>query len=314
MRTEWIEVATLASAAPLRLALHTLGAPGSGPTVGLVAGIHGDEVPPVEVVRRVVGTLQGQAIRGCVRVLPVANPLAFAALTRHTPEDMQNLNRLFPGDSGGWLSEQLAAAIVARFLPGLDALLDLHAGGLFPTVDYVYITNNEALSRSFGFPVLYRTARSFAGTLGTVAAEQSIPTVVAELGGGQLADAEYIECGVRGVLGALRHLGLIEGRPEPAVAPLITERLETLRPRHGGLLVPAVGVTDLGRVVPRGTLLGEVFSPYTFESLERFEAPFERTLLMLLRGAVSRVQPGDYAFMLGQLPPPSVLSNTATMS
>jgi predicted deacylase len=213
---------------------------------------------------------------------------------------MQNLNRVFPGDPDGWLTEQLAHAIAGSFLPGLDALIDLHAGGLFPTVDYVYILNDEALSRSFGFRVMYRTARSFEGTMGTVAVERGVPTVVVELGGGQIADSAYIERGVAGVLSSLRQLGVLAGEPTPAADPLITEHLVTLRPHQGGLFVPSVTVPDLGSVVPRGHLLGQVFNPYTFEELERFEAPFARSILILLRGAVSRVELGDYAYMIGE--------------
>jgi uncharacterized protein len=49
----------------------------------------------------------------------------------------------------------------------------------------------------------------------------------------------------------------------------------------------------------RGTLLGVTRNPQTFEVLEEFRAPFERTLLVLVRGAVSKVHAGDYAYMLG---------------
>ena len=297
---DWLTVGTLASGAPLRLPVHTIAGAAPGPVVGLVAGIHGDEIPPVEVVRRVVAQVRPAELRGTLRVLPVANPLALEGLTRHTPQDMLNLNRVFPGDPAGWLTEQLAHAIAERYLPGLDALLDLHAGGVFPTVDYVYILNDEALSRAFGAPVLYRAADSYPGSLGTLAVERGIPTVVAELGGGLAADEAYVRRGVDGVLGALRHLGCLPGEPQAAGEPLVVERLAILRPRHGGLLVPEVGIDDLGSVVPRGRVLGRTYSPYTFAELESFAAPFARTVLVLLRGAVTRVQPGDYAYMLGE--------------
>ncbi len=301
MTLDWITVGTLASGAPLRLPIHTIAGDQRGPTVGLSAGIHGDEIPAIEVVRRVVGLLSGVPLRGTLRVMPVANPLAVQGLTRHTPQDMQNLNRLFPGDPDGWLTEQLAHAIVTQFLPGLDALLDLHCGGIFPTVDYVYLLNDEALSRAFGFSMMYRTARSFGGTLGTAAIERGIPTVVAELGGGLAADDAYIERGIEGVMSALRHLGMVPGAPQPAASPTIVTHLATLRPHHGGLLVPEARIGDLGSVVPRGQVLGRIFSPYTFEELERFVAPFERTALILLRGTVTHVQIGDYAYMLGEV-------------
>jgi predicted deacylase len=297
---EWLSVGTLASGAPLRVPIHTITGDRPGPTVGISAGIHGDEIAPIEAIRRFVAGLNAADLRGTLRIMPVANPLAVQGLTRHTPQDMQNMNRLFPGDPNGWLSEQLAHAVVTHFVPGLDALIDLHSGGLFPTVDYVYLLNDEALSRAFGFPVLYRTAQSFAGTLGTVTVERGIPTVVVEMGGGLAADDDYIRRGIDGIQSCLRHLGNLSGEPQPAASPIIVTNLLTLRPHHGGLLVPEVRVADLGTVVPRGHVLGRIFSPYTFEELEVFTAPFERTVLILLRGAVTHVQIGDYAYMLGE--------------
>lgn len=300
LHTEWVALGMLASGAPLRFPIHTLEGSHPGPTVGLSAGIHGDEVPPIEVIRRIVRDIRPADLSGRLRIMPVANPLAFEGLTRHTPQDMQNLNRVFPGDPAGWLTEQLAHAIVERFLPGLDALIDLHAGGIFPTVDYVYILNDEGLSRALGYRVMYRTDRSFEGTMGTVAVDRGIPTAVVELGGGAVADDAYVQRTVEGVFSALRHLGCLPGEPRPADQPTIVARLHTLRPTQGGLLVAEVGAADLGTIVRRGHVLGRTYSPYTFEELERFTAPFERTVLILVRGTVSRVQIGDYAYMLGE--------------
>ncbi|HLI52125.1 MAG TPA: succinylglutamate desuccinylase/aspartoacylase family protein [Thermomicrobiaceae bacterium] len=300
METEWVTLGAMASGAPLRLPIHTIRGSRPGPVVGLSAGIHGDEIAPVEVVRKVVSLIDPAAMHGTLRVMPVANPLAFEGATRHTPHDMLNLNRVFPGDPAGWITEQLAAAIVDRFLPGLDALIDLHAGGIFPTVDYVYILNDEALSRSLNFNVLYRAGRSFAGTLGTVAIDLGISTVVVEAGGGVDQEDIYVGKAAMGVFRALSYLGLHTPNPLPPVIPTVVDELLTIRPRQGGLFVPEKRIGDLGRIVPRGTLLGRVYDPYGFGELERFEAPFERTVLILLRGGVGRVIPGDYAYMLGK--------------
>ena len=42
-------------------------------------------------------------------------------------------------------------------------------------------------------------------------------------------------------------------------------------------------------------------SPYTFEVLEELRAPFARNVVVLLRQGVTPVNPGDYAYMLGDL-------------
>src|SRR5438445_8836170 len=136
---EKIPVTTLASGFELFIPLHRLVGRTSGPTLGLSAVVHGDEPLTNEVIRQVLTTIDPAGLRGTILAVPIANPLAFESLTRHTPIDMLDMNRNFPGSPAGWLSEQTAHVLATRFVSQLDVHLDLHTGGLFPTVDYVYI-------------------------------------------------------------------------------------------------------------------------------------------------------------------------------
>ncbi len=49
--------------------------------------------------------------------------------------------------------------MVESFLTQLGFYVDLHAGGAYPTVDYVYIINDEPLSRA-SEPVCSTTQKS----------------------------------------------------------------------------------------------------------------------------------------------------------
>ena len=74
--------------------------------------------------------------------------------------------------------------------------------------------------------------------------------------------------------------------------------MAVIRPRVGGMLHPEIGLDQLGKEVRGGTLLGRVLSPHTFETLEEIRAPFERGYMILLRGGMMRVHPGDYGYMV----------------
>jgi len=294
----WLNITTLASGMQLRIAVHQVTGAHPGPVLGLTAGIHGDEYLPLEVVRRVVTDLDPAQLHGTLLAIPVVNPLAIESQTRNTPIDMTNLNRVFPGDKDGWLTEQLAAVVCEQFLPRVQVLVDLHAGGAQPTVDYVYIQDDEELSRAFGFPVMYRPPHPFVGTLADVAMGRGIRNVVVEMGGGMLHNDEYLARGLRGVYNVMQHLGMIPGKPEVPPSVKIVTDMRVLRTHFGGLLYPGVTLKDIGQIVPKHTLLGSVINPYTFETLEELRSPFERGLMILLRGAITKVHPGDYAYMI----------------
>ncbi len=300
-KLEWIHVARMASGMDLRVAVHVVQGASDGPTVGITAGIHGDELVPIEVVRSVVNSIDPQRLCGRIVAIPVANPLAFEAFTRHTPTDMHNLNRVFPGTQDSWISELLARSLVDYLVPGLDALLDLHSGGAIPTVDYVYALNDLELSRSFLFPTMYRGS-SYPGSLGTHVVETTgASVVVAEIGGGNQFDDDYVVRGIAGVCNALTKLGSLPGEVVAAPEQTLLTEMAIIRPRHGGILYPEIKASSLGMEVPQGTLLGTVRDAQTFEVLEEIHAPFERTHLVLVRSVISKVHPGDYAYMLGDL-------------
>ncbi len=297
----WLPITTMASGMELRLPVHIITGAKPGPVVGYTAGIHGDEYLPLEAMRQLVQGLDVAQLAGTVIAMPVVNPLAIEAQTRHTPTDMQNLNRVFPGDANGWVTEQLAAVVIEWLLPKIEVLIDLHAGGAQPIVDYVYILNDEALSRAFGFNALYRPSQDYPGTLASIAAAQGIRSVVVEMGGGMIANDEYLERGTRGLFNVLKHLQMIPGAPIVPEAQTLVTHMAVIRPHQGGLLYPGVKLEDVGGIVPGGTVLGTVISPYTFEVLEEIRAPFESNYVILLRPTITKVHPGDYAYMVAEV-------------
>ena len=299
-----VPIATLASGAEIALYIHELrGGAGEGPTLGICAAIHGNESTGTHIVLELARRLGKRSFRGRLLLLPVANPPAFEANTRHTPVDDLNLNRVFPGEPGGWFSEQLAAALTAEFLTQVDVLVDLHSGGDRPTVDYVYIRNAENLSRAFGSRVLYRPQEGKAGTMfaGTslgVTEARGIPSLTIELGGGLVDQNPYVRRGLQGITNLLATLGMIDESPEPPPQQIVVSAIHTIRPRQGGLL--ETEAPPLGETIASRAVLGRVVSPYTFEELEVIENPVPEGVMILSHLTRNRVQPGDYGYMVGE--------------
>jgi predicted deacylase len=100
------------------------------------------------------------------------------------------------------------------------------------------------------------------------------------------------------VYNVLRAMQMLPGEPEPPGPQTVVTDMRVMRPHVGGLLYPGVTLKDIGQIVEQGALLGRVVSPYTFEVLEEMHAPFARSLMILLRGALTKVHPGDYAYMV----------------
>lgn len=295
---EPIEVTTLIDEQPVVIPVHRVQGGADGPRLGLVALLHGDESLPNEIIRRVLATVAEDTLGGEIVALPATHGPALEALSRNSPIDMLDLNRNFPGDPRGWLTEQLAHAICERLFGRIDVLIDLHSGGLFPTVDYVYATGDAAeLALAMGCELTYFTDTPHPGGLLGAARAHGVPGAILEIGGGQQEDEYFIGQGVRAILNVLKHLAMLEGTPQRAARQLTFTKMETLRPRRGGLLHPQVGLERLRGPVEAGELLGRIVSPLSFETLEELSSPCDGYLL-LLRATLSPVSPGDFAYMV----------------
>ncbi|CAN5349532.1 hypothetical protein BH10PSE9_BH10PSE9_04430 [soil metagenome] len=276
-----------------------------GPTVGISGAIHGNEPTGSEIILDIFRKVKDMPIKGRLLLLPVANPWAYAKNHRFTPTDELNLNREFPGDPAGNFTQILADAITHEFLEKIDVHLDYHAGTDRPTVDYVYIWNDEKLSRSFHSKVLYRPQMGKEGTMfsGTTKAvtldRRNIQVVVIELGGGIVQQKPYVDRGVAGALNALRTLGVIEGQPVPPPKQVVVQSIKTIRHTKGGLLEPLS--PPLGDIIKGGAPLGRIVSPYTFEELEVITNPFKEGSMILSHLSRNLVAPGDYAYMVGDM-------------
>ncbi len=294
----FVPITTLASGHELGLTIHEIRGVAPGPSVGVSAMIHGDELDGLLIARELVQLLDPSRMRGSVSILGVANPLAMEGISRNTPIDMLDMNRQFPGVVDGWLSEQQAHAIAHEFMANVEVLVDLHCGGTFPWVDYCYVVNDEDLSRAFLPALLYRPPAPYTGTTASWAEKRGIRCTVVEIGGGYHDQQVHVANGVRGVLNQLRHVGVLDGTVERRSGQVLMREMKVMRPRFGGICVPRKPLTP-GQLLPEGTALADIVSPYTFQVLETMAAPFAENIVVLCRNYVTRIHPGDYGFMIG---------------
>src|SRR5690606_34712753 len=136
---------------------------GSGPTAILVGGNHGDEYEGPITLGEIIRDLDPGAVQGRLIILPGLNLPAVLAGRRTSPVDGLNLNRTFPGNGMGSLTEQITAFLSETVCPLGDAVLDLHSGGssleilpsaiVEPAPSAEHLRRNVAAVRAFDAPL-----------------------------------------------------------------------------------------------------------------------------------------------------------------
>lgn len=300
-----LDIAPLPGGEGLRLPLLAAVGAEPGPTVVVLAGIHGDEYEGMLVIPQVFADLDPTALRGRVLMAPVCNVPAFVTAQRSSPIDGLSLARVFPGDSHGTITQRIAHWLGRKVIAEADLLIDLHSAGLayhIPTLVGYYHADTEAgrasqrVARHFGVDVLWGHPDVAPGRTVSFATERGIPWVYTEAPGAGRARPEDVAAFARGVWNSLRVLGMVEGTVEP-VAPahhlLGSGDLDrSIAANAGGLFVPAVALLADVRA---GDVLGEVRDPVG-RALEIVRAPAPGVVISM-RGLL-RVHPGDGLFAL----------------
>lgn len=267
----------------------------SGPSLCLTAGVHGDELIGVEIVRRVMEWLDPAKLNGTVIGVPIANPHGFRRSSRYLP-DRRDLNRYFPGRVRGSSASRIAHTLFDSVIRHCDFLVDFHTGSFYrrnvpQTRADLRDPKVDALARRFGAPVVVHSAGQ-TGTLRRAATEVGIPAITFEAGEPMRFDEADIEDGVRGVRQLLAGLDMAPGRARREEPEVFLER-HWIRVDDGGIFRAS---RKLGDEVTVGAVLGTVVDPFTNDRVE-ITSRFAGKIIGIALDQV--VIPGFAAFHIG---------------
>jgi predicted deacylase len=285
-----------------------------GPVLGLIAGNHGYEYPPVLALQRLRAGLNPSELAGAVILVHVANMPSFLGRTIYTnPVDRKNLNRVYPGRKDGTISERIAFALTHEVIERSDYLVDIHCGdGNESLRPYLYLpvtgrTDFDAKTRDFALAfgmdhiVLDRerpTDPQASIYCSTTAVTRGKPAITVESGYLGGIDEVSIDRLVRGCLGLMKQLQMVPGAPEPVQFPVYLDPYEVLTSPATGLLYPKV---ERGHSVAKGTLLATV-TDFFGKILAEVRSPFAGIVLYVV--ATPPISQGEPVAMVAAVKAP----------
>ncbi len=254
----------------------------SGPTIGITAAIHGNEVNGVAAIHRALEDIDPRIIRGTILAIPGLNPSAIYRYQREH-EDGTDLNRIFPGDAQGNESEQLVAMITKKILPHISFLVDLHTAS-FGRENSLYARGDlrnpvlQAMMEVLDADIILASSggastgvsNSAGRTLRTQAALAGVDCITIELGNPQVFQLDMIERGARNIHHIMTYLKLWD-KPwvKPSISPIRCQKSYWLFTDRGGLLEMK---TSLSQLVEKGQELAILRNMFG-HVIQRYYAP-----------------------------------------
>ena len=249
--------------------------------ISIVTGIHGDELEGqyvcYELQRRIKKEYEN--LTGIVDIYPAMNPLGIDSVTRGIPAFDLDMNRLFPGNKDGNMTEYLAARIMED-VAGSDLVFDIHASNIYLT-EIPQIRINElhaetlipfAEKANVDFIWVHGASTVLEATFAHSLNSIGTPVLVVEMGVGMRLTREYGDQLTDGIFNVMKELGMWKGEVPEVRTPMISkdpDDVSYLNASASGLFVPEV---KHGTFLSKGDLIGRIVDPLSGKILDEVRA------------------------------------------
>lgn len=253
----------------------------AGKRLGLISGVHGDEMSSIRAVQSVMKALDPASMSGTVvAVFDLSRP-AIESMGRRWPNsnrgiDLIDINRLFPGNENAPDAPTRHAGLVFNRLlrSNLDYAMDFHTAGTGMDATAFHLARMDlpevrAMAELFPIDQIFDNA-AYPGLLANALIEVGIPAFTPEIGGPRILDHDMIALFVEGTMNVIKHHGIISGplgRTGKDTNVFVADGLFPVITTHGGFVELLVKLNDTvkesQKVAIQTNMFGEVVAEYT---------------------------------------------------
>ncbi|MBS3112154.1 succinylglutamate desuccinylase/aspartoacylase family protein [Candidatus Woesearchaeota archaeon] len=241
------------------------------PKITILTGLHGDEYSGLLILKELLNKIEVK--KGTLQLIVCANPLARVTKTRETFTDFMDLNRAFPGDEKGSMTQKIAHKLL-QILGDSNLVIDLHTMFLRtkPTPIFVSCRTSvdeksiEAL-KAFGHENVWKveaiSETQYGQSLGAFLARQMIPHFALETDNINYITDEDLNSVVEGLKSVLAKNEMINSEIKNVeIKTFVRNRFYV---SNSGIFIPHVKVND---EVNENDLIGYIISQEDFEMEE----------------------------------------------
>lgn len=274
-----------------------------------VTGIHGDELEGQYICYQLIKKINEniQHLKGIVDVYPCVNPLGMESITRRIPTFDLDMNRSFPGDLDGDMSEYVAAKLVED-IAGSNFCVDLHASNIFLREIPQVRINQEHEESLLDYSKLMNT--DFVWVYSSPTVEEAsiyhslnligVPTLAVEMGVGMRITKEFGDQILDGIFCLMKELGIWDGEviiPKTPVISTNQDKVTLIHAEASGVFLPCVEhlmdikVGDkMGEIVDTlsGTVVQSIYAPCdgVVFTLREYPVVYNGSLIARILGGV----------------------------
>lgn len=250
-----------------------------GPSIFISAGIHGDEINGIHLVKDFLKWSKKEKIEeklhGKITVLPVVNISGFQHMQRRVYEDNIDLNRAFGHQEIETYSHEIARVLTEEIFKKCKIGIDCHdSGGRSVLIPHTRVhkceplnceTFSKEMGQLFGTKIILERNGNENMLAIYLKDKYDISVLTVEIGGAQTIFHDYIDKGLQGIKNILIGMQMIKGDI------IVPQKQFLLHDRYGIVLNNAAEINfdkKLGDFVKKGEKICDVYYPDTMKSEE----------------------------------------------
>jgi predicted deacylase len=293
-----LDVAKLHTHTPIQVPVIVHRAKEDGPTVLLMAGLHGDEINGMEIIRRFIRKGWNKPNAGTIICIPVFNIFGFLNVSRELP-DGRDLNRSFPGSNSGSLASQFAFHFMKEIAPVVDYVLDFHTGSSqrsnFAQIRCVFSDQDSLkLAEVFNPPFIIHS-NYISKSIREAMNKRGKKILLFEGGKTNSIDETIVNEGIDGIKRFLDFLKMRSFKTDKSDRePVFIKESRWIRASNSGMFL---NLFENGKEVQRGEVLGLVTDPFG-KSERKIKSPIQGFVFCVNDAPV--VNKGDAIYHIGK--------------
>ena len=248
---------------PWRLPLIVIRGMKKGPTLGVTAAIHGNELNGISTIFKLIEEIDANELCGNLVLAPICNIPGYLNNKRYF-SDNTDLNRIMPGKPSGTSSQIYAHHLTQKIIKKFDYLLDLHTAStgrvnsLYIRADIeneetrtlAYLQNPQIIVKKFDDP----------GTLRAWANDNGIPGITIEIGNPNTFQKKLVDETLEGILNTMRYFKMIKGEVQDLINDAyICDKSYWIYSKKGGIVEVYAHPAD---EVKEGQVIAKVYDVF----------------------------------------------------
>ncbi|KAI9197311.1 uncharacterized protein BJ171DRAFT_226562 [Polychytrium aggregatum] len=244
-----------------------------GPTVGMTAALHGNELNGIPLIHRLFREINPQQLHGVLVAATVTNVPGYVRNQRGF-SDGTDLNRIMPGKANGSSPQVYAYNLMERLIKKFDYLLDIHTASagrvnsLYARADMINPKTKKMAILQNPQIIVHNTSPD--GSLRGAAMSNDIPAITVEIGDPSKFQKRFVKNALLGVTNILCHLNMIPNEvDQPEYDPVVCSRSYWIFASKGGVLTVQ---PEIYTWVRKGEMIAQLHSLFG-DLVETYYAP-----------------------------------------